>query len=971
MSDVTDLQTAIAQVRANPSAMVRIALQKLDDAMDGTLDVVDPTNPFIFLLESAATMTSAAMVQNEANTRKQYPSMALTYDDLYHHMSDTDYQNRFATPARVSSISVMLAKDELYARVVPTGVGDISQLTIPRNTQFSVAGANYTMQYPIDVKVMAHGGLQIVYDTSEISPLQTLDTNIVDWAVENYGGIDFVRIDIPVSQFTITPNYGKLNYSQNFSRSYTFTDQFYYARVFSANADGSWTEIRTTHTDQVFDPTVPTAVLQVQDGLLGVTVPQIYLTNQSIGTELRIDIYTTKGPLDVILSNYASNNFLVKWIDLNGDPTTSKYLAPLTNFNTMVVFSDAVVSGGTNGLTFDQLREQVMVNAMGAPSLPITNVQTTSRLQALGYDAVVDVDNITNRQFLATRALPPPADGSTIAGAAVSIETLQASMTDLVTYSTVRDNGNRITLLPQTLYQNLNGVVSVVPDAVVSNLLAMAIDARSRIVNQANYMYSPFHYVLDMNNSTFDLRAYFLDNPSVDVKTFVEENDTTGLEVGTDAYVITRTATGYLLTLTVKSSDAWKALDDSAVYAQLSFIPEGEKDRAYQNGTLVAKTQAGERVYQFVLDTNYDVDANDNLVLTSFQMYTDPTRPHATPLLSAFDVMYIATGISATVGLQSSQIDLDMGKNLLPADAVGVSREQLKLHLGDSLEGLWTASRSVASSQDYQRYTADVPNVYPADVIERDATTGLPIVNTDSSGNVSFQYLHHAGDPVLDSNGNPTYKFRAGDVMTDASGQPIVISSRTMQRQVDLFMMDGVYWFASESQALSYKTALPVQVAGWVSQDIAAVSQFLLEQTKLYFFPKETLGQVNAVVLEGKQTSLAAQQSFQVTYYLSGTAYRDADLRTSLTSAAVSTINNVLQNATVTMKDITDGLNALVSSDVIAFAVTGLGGATPYDAITLVDDSQRLSIRKICVAEADGTIGVKDDVSITFLLHKN
>lgn len=970
MSDVTDLQAAITQVRANPSAIVRLALQKLDDAMDGTLDVVDPTNPFIFLLEAAATMTSAAMIQHEANTRKQYPSMALTYDDLYHHMSDSDYMNRFATPAR-TSFYIWLSKDELYQRVVPTGVGDISQLTIPRNTQFTVAGVNFSMQYPINVKVMAHGGLQITYDTSEVSPLQTLDTNIVEWSIVNVQGNDFIAITVPANQFTVTPNYGKLNLSANFDRQYPFTDQFYYARVYYANADGSWTEMRTTHTDQVFDPTVPTAVLKVLNQMLEVSVPQIYLTNQLIGSELRIDIYTTKGPLDMILSNYTTNNFTVKWIDLDGSTTTSTYVTPLTNFNMMLVYSDQVVSGGSNGLTFDQLREQVMVNAMGAPSLPITNVQTTSRLQALGYDAVVDVDNITNRQFLATRALPAPTDGSTIAGAAVSIETLQASMTDLAGYSTVADNGNRITLLPKTLYQNTNGVVSVVPDAVVSNLLAMAIDARSRTVNQASYMYSPFHYVLDMNNSTFDLRAYFLDNPSIDTKTFVEENDTTGLEVGTDAYVIARTDTGYLVTLTTQSSDAWKALDDSAVYCQLSYIPEGEKDRAYQNGVLVGKTQAGERVYQFVLNTNYDLDENDNIVLTSFQMYTDPVRPHATALVSPFDVMYIATGISSTVGLQSSQIDLDMGTNLLPEDAKGVAREQLKIHLGDTLAGLWTASRSVASSQDYQRYTADVPNLYPADVIERDATTGLPIVNTDGSGNVSFQYLHRAGDPVLDGSGNPTYKFRAGDVMTDASGNPIIVSSRTMQRQVDLFMMDGMYWFATASTAVAYKSALPVQVAGWVSTDIATVSQFLLEQTKLYFFPKETLGQVSAIVMEDKQTTLAAQQSFQVTYYLSGTAYRDADLRTSLTNAAVSTINTILQNATVTMKDITTALNGLVGNDVIAFDVTGLGGSTPYAAVTLLDDSQRLSIRKICVAQADGTIGVADDVNITFLLHSN
>jgi hypothetical protein len=967
MSDVTDLQTIINRVRANPTAIQRAIYQKLDAISSGAYQVVDPSNPFVFLLDAAAVMTSSAMVQNEVNTRKQYASMALNYDDLYRHMSDTDYLNIFATPAR-TSFWIWLNKAELYRRVVPTGVGEIAKVTIPRNTEFTVAGVSFTMQYPIDVKVMAHGGLQIVYDTSKLSPLQTLQTNIVDWEIRNVGGSDFVAIQIPVGQFAIKSNYGTLNLASVFNKTYDFTDSFYYARVYYAAADGSWIEMLTTHTEQVFDATKPTAVLKVLDGQLNVSVPQTYLTNQLVNSELRIDIYTTKGPLDMILSNYIIDNFSAKWIDLDGT-ASSAYVAPLTAFQESLVYSDFVVSGGSLGVTFDALREQVMTNAMGAPSVPITNVQLTTRLADLGYAAVADVDNITNRQFLATRQLPAPTDGSSIAGAACSIETLQASMTELATYNQVRDNGNRITLLPAMLYQNINGVTTPVSDQVITNLMAMAVDARARTINQASYMFSPYHYVLDMNNDTFDLRAYFLDNPSIDSKVFVDENDTTGLEVGTDSYVIARTLTGYTLILTTKSSDAWKALADSAVYCQLSFVPVNEQDRAYQNGTLIGHTQAGERVYQFTLDTNYDIDELDNIVLTSFQMYTDPTRPHATALLSNFDVMYVATGIGSTVGLQSSQIDVDMGKVLLPEDAVGVARETLKLHLGDSLEGLWTASRSVASSIDYQRYTADVPNLYTVDVIARDPQSGLPIVTDDGHGGIAFTYLHRAGDPVLDTNGQPTFKYRKGDVVTDAEGNPIVVSSRQMQRQVDLFMLDGVYWFATESQALAYKLALPVQVAGWLVDDIANVSQFLLEQTSLYFFPKETLGTVNVLVGEDSETTMSAQQSFSVTYYLSGTAYRDADLRAKLTDSAISAINDQLQNATVTTNAITQALGAVVSSDVVGFEVTGLGGDTPQAAVTMKDDSQRLSIRKIAVALADGTIGIEDSVSITFLQH--
>lgn len=954
---------AIDLVKFNPSAISRVAYDRLQTLTDGTADVVDPTNPFAMLMEACAVHCAANMFQNETNTAKQYPTIAQTIDDLYLHMSDADYIGRFATPARTSMV-IMLNKDEVLQRVVATGVGDTKKLTIPRNTQFTVAGLNFTMQYPIDIRVMSHGGLQIVYDTTQISPLQTLTTNQVDWTVTNMRGINFIRLTIPVSQFTITSKIGKLNLSTGFNQTYNFTDQFYYARAFYARADGTWVEMKTTHTDQVFDPTVPTLVLKVLDGQLNVSLPQVYQTTGLVSTEIRVDIYTTVGPLDMNLVDYLPNSFTVKWIDLDG--LSSAFVAPLTKFSIMSVFSDAVVTGGANEVDFETLRAQVINNALGSPDYPITNVQTTTRLQQLGYDVVTDVDNITNRTFLATRALPRPSDNSVIAGAGCSIQTLQASMSELVGHSSVMDNGNRITLLPSTLYQSVNGVLSVVTDFQIQSLQQMAVDARARLINQNTYLYSPFHYVYDMNGDTFDLRAYFLDNPYVFTKVFVEENDTTGLEVGTDTYGLARTATGYRLQLTCKSGDAWKALADNQVYCQLSYRPAGEKDRAYLNGTLIGVVN-NERVYQFDLTTNYDIDELDNIVLTNFQMYTNPADKHPTALDSDFDVMYIAAGINPT-GLMSSQIDLDMGKAILPSNAVGVSRETLKLHLGDVLSGLWTNSRSVASSLDYQRYSADVPAVYSETVYARDPVTGQVVITLDGSGNLQYTILHAKGDPVLDGSGNPTYAHLKGDVMVDAEGNPIVLSSRTMLRQCDLFLLDGVYWFATEAQAAAYKTSLPITVSSWLTDDLAAVSKYLLERTNLYFYPKSTLGQVLANVKEEQQVSINAAQSFSVTYYLSGAAYRDAELRAALTDSAVSTINDALQNSTVSLSDITSKLRAVVGNDAISVDVAGLADGA-YTTVTLPDDSVRLSIKKIAVALADGTIGVDDDVGITFLQH--
>lgn len=961
---ISEWQAQLAQFRSNPASIQRLALSKLEAVSNGTLDVVDANSPFMFLLETSSVNSAMAVIEAAAETRKQYPSMAMTEDELYLHMSDADYAGRFANPSR-TKISILLERDELYARVVETGIGEIRKLTIPRHTEVTVAGISFTMQYPIDIRVMAHGGLQIVYDVTKTSPLETLTTNIVDWQMITINGVEYVRINVPVSQFKITPHFAKLNRAQNFSVDHEFTDQFYYARVFYAQADGSWKEMLTTHTDQVFDPFRPTALLKVYQGKLNVTLPQVYLTTSLVDTEVRIDIYTTRGPLEMVLSDYQLNAFTAKWIDLEKDDG-GKYVAPLTAFSTMAVFSDQVATGGGNALTFDQLRERVINNSMGVPDLPITNVQVGTRLQTLGYDVVKDVDNITNRNFMATRSMPRPTDNSVVSGAGCTIQTLTASMTDLIGYNTVFDNGNRITLLPDTLYQSINGVLSVVPDSTVMQLLNLPHDIRARRVNEGSYLYSPFHYVMDMNDDQFSLRPYYLDNPAIESKSYVQENDTTGVAVATDGYLIERVVEGYKVTLTTKSSDAWKALSDANTFCQLSFRPTGEKDRAFQTGTLVGYTQDGERVYEFLLGTLYDIDSNDDIVLTTFSMYDDEERKHATPLVSDFDIIYIAAGLSGE-GLQSSEIDLDLGRADLPDDVLGVSRERLSVRLGSALKNLWSSSRSVVSSEDYQKYLTDQPDFYTETVYARDSNGAIIIVN--NGGVLEYQVLHEIGDPVLDENNQPVMRHYKGDPVLDPDGKPVVIASRRMLRQCDLFLIDGVYWFADAASAMSYKTSLPQLITNWVNGDLEEVSKYLLEQTNLYFYPKSTLGQIKAIIMEDQLTTLPAAQSFEVTFYLRGLAYRDAALRQALTRMAVETINEALQQSTVTMSDISKRLTDKAGGDAIGIDIRGLGGTAQLAAVTLQDDSARLSIKKIASPQADGSITVEDDVAIAFVQH--
>jgi hypothetical protein len=83
----------------NPNLAQEAVLSTLYDATKGKIDIPDPTNPFIFLLENQALISSAAIHEVSSAVRKMYPHLALNKEELYHHLADTELVDIFASPS--------------------------------------------------------------------------------------------------------------------------------------------------------------------------------------------------------------------------------------------------------------------------------------------------------------------------------------------------------------------------------------------------------------------------------------------------------------------------------------------------------------------------------------------------------------------------------------------------------------------------------------------------------------------------------------------------------------------------------------------------------------------------------------------------------------------------------------------------------------------------------------------------------
>lgn len=971
MATRSDLDQLIDAAKLNPMAVQKAGIDFLEKVTDGEVEIVDASNAFVYLGEFAATLFANGVRKHSLGIAAIYPEEALTRMDLYHHMSDVDYIDTFAAPG-IAKLGLAFNKDELIAKAVDTGISGVKKLVIGRNSQIMAGTYALTLQYPIEIRILAHGAITVTYDNSKISPMQTLETNKVDTSIDNYNENhdEYLLIEVPVYQMEQKKYTAGLAGSKTFDKVYGYNDQFYHCRAYASNSDGSWTEIKTTHSDQVFDPLKPTLLLSVLDGnQLRVRLPQVYYNTDLVTRSLRIDIFTTKGVVDVALNTYDTSQFVMTYRDFDNDDG-SKYTAPMATMVDRFIVGMEKMTGGGNMISFEKLKERMITNNLGSIEIPITNVQIQSQLDRLtdaGFSCTTIIDNATNRLYLATRELPAPSVEEVSTGVGSAVSTLTKTIAEIITQADVADNGSRVTILPTTLYRNEGGFLSIVDKEEVDSILALSGDSLASRVSEDDFLYTPFHYVYDITDNVFTVRPYYFGDPELSRRFFVQDNATLTVGVSSSSHDFTRTDTGWKLRVMTDSTDSMKALDDDALFAQLAYIPVGESTRAFLNGTVLGRDPTTkEWIFEFNFDSNWDVDGNNSVYLNGFEVNGISPHPYPASMTQVFDIFYAVERVVANDDAQNSQIDQDMGKFLIDTDVIGVYHEQVTLSLGASLEGLWARCRSTIGEEAYLKYTETVYKKYTEDKPARNEDQSIKMAQ-DDDGKWYVVYEYRAGDTVMD-NGQPVVQYEAGTNVI-VNGAPVIANPRTIQRQVELCLFDGVYYFATAQSDSEYKTTIPSQIVEWVNVTLEPLRSKLLENTKLLFLPKGTIGQFQALVDSSSTVTMEAAQYFVVQYFVSEKVYKDEDLKDAIRKTTRSTITTMLKDPLVTQDELEATLKSTMGDDVIAVNLSGLGGSNDYRVVSMVDDSARLCIGKKLVAEANGTYSVADNIDIDFRKH--
>lgn len=979
MSDLSNLSIIdrILAIRYDPSKMQDLSLDLLDQASNGEIDILDANSPFWFALESSALQNAASMQQMSDEMAAFYPSQAIDQDDLYRHMSDEDYNGRFCSPSRLS-YSLILNADEVRQRAVRVDQqsnDDIdsvySKLVIPRNSMYNTAGANFSQEYPLEIRVMKHGGFMVVWDVSQPTPLLTLETNQIDWRITTFNNVEYLYINFSMRQFTATPYYGMITAATAYKNTFSLNgEQFYYARVWTrTDVSNQWQEAHTTHSDQVFDTNRLTFTLKVLETTVEVRLPEIYIANGlGLGRQVRVDIYTSQGALYLEPTAVSGSQISAQWLDFNYDNRQlDKFSSPIIVFNEKTILTNGTLAGGTNGITFDALRERVVYDG-NVTDLPITPGQINSTLNSLGYDALKVEDLVTSRIYQASRMVGNQLNKKLTSSVGTGIITTQMTVDQLVTNSAVHDNGNRVTITPKALYQVIDGIYTMVSDTQMAAIRGSKAEDIAVMMNSGLYLYSPFYYVLDTNDDLFVTRVYDMDRPKVEYRSFLNENNSIGVEAGVNNYSFSKSDDGYVFTLTTTSGDFYKDLDDADVMMQMLFMPESESSYAYLNGTIIGRTDTRERVWEFRLTSNMDITEKNEVVLNSFGQFGNAPSKLRSLLSGSFTVLNCIARDKSPNDVVLTDSDKKLGEVYLDRQMVVVTEQAYQLQFGTALDMMYTRSRPLPSDVAYKKYTSDVYWRYTETTYQRDGRQQLVF---DQNGDPIP--INVKGDIILDAEGVPRIRYHVGDVKYDDQDppQPIPINQRVVLHEFDVVGLDGTYYFSTNSLDANYITEVINQLVSWVSDDMPAVSAKLINETKVVFRPKQTLGVIDVIANAKESRQISAAVAFVFDVYLTDNGYKNTSLRDNLKKAIPAVITQILDNETFSVSDVVDELKPYRTPEIVDIKVAGFGDNQDIQVLTVSDPTLRCAVKKRLDVTSNGGLTVMEDITVNFLKHKD
>jgi hypothetical protein len=725
----TAFDNMLESALSNPRLLQSQILDEFVARADGDIDVSDHNNTFCFLTETMSRLVAGAVSRIDTRMNALYRKRAQSSEDLFRHMSDYDYAGIYATPAR-AELLLLFDKDYLMnnAKAVTSNK---RRVTIPAETLFVMDEYEFSIYYPINIDINTDTGIITTYwDVTDenLNPLHVLSQGAIRKKVRTYQDINLLMMYVPVYQFERVTTIETVTADVGFVKTYEYDDSFYAVRVYNKAASGEWEEMQQTLSDAVYDPSTPTAYITVmsESNQLRITVPQVYFSNEQIGSQLMIERYTTRGAVDITVGSLQDST--VGYQIPNSDP----YAAIFKNITLFQVkmFSTKIV-GGSDNSSFEELMSRV-VNDSYYSQVPTTTAELENYLEDQGFTASRYRDGVTDRTWLCNKLLT---DSNAVPMGCGAIRSRLPILSDASDDLFIVDNGDdSYTLLPGIVYKTGDdGVVDYVSDY-TTLIDGLSNNDIADLFNENEYMFSPL-FMRIFDTSRFPLAyPYVLSNPVVNELVFIKENKKEDRRVSINSVAMEFACRGfgtyapgvddpngvYTVTLTVDTQGGDETFSLSDVKALVAVQTE--------SGRYIGKlfdADAESSTYTIEIPTLFKITDDDNLWLTEFS--GEGVSNTGVTMTSTFSVYFIYDSGAAWNGdeVETSIRELYTYLNGDSSNGTFLNHQDIELELGKRLAEVQYPVRIDYTASEYEMYDTPVYAKYLAPVYETDEVGAL------------------------------------------------------------------------------------------------------------------------------------------------------------------------------------------------------------------------------------------------------
>lgn len=963
-----DDKSLLISTLRNPTNIAIKALNEIENRLNGKITIADPNAPFCHLLEFGSSI--AAQVINAMDTKFPllYPKRAETMEDLYNHMSDFDYLRLYSTPAR-SAIRLYLPKKFLIDSAIEYNA-NYKKLVIPSDTTFLVAKYNFGIYYPIEILINNYtGSFTVAYDTTESNPLHVLSKNVIDKYELQYMGVDYLILDIPVYQFSKSTLVETIVSATGFVKSIQYNDKFYAVRVFNYK-NGKYTELAQTQSKIVYDATVPTLYFQVQSdkNKLILNVPQVYFDNGMMGSKLLIEVYTTVGALDIDVSNINDTDIGVTYN--NSERTDSTYTNIFKNmpYETIIQLSGDRITGGSNAIDVNTLRKRVVQDTL-YDRVPISEADLSVMLENNGFYIHKSLDNVTDRIYYAYKVIKD-GTGSIVPSTTVPLKLSTSYLTDKKHSTLVKCTADTsLTILPATIYKyDADGNCAIpLDDDELDNLVNSDKDVLASTLNAKGYLKTPYHIRVSLSSTYPRADTFNLMTPSVDKIIFVEDNYETTYKLVSYSATINHDTVGYYeVYLTVSGSDDVSNLNTSDIFLYV-MVKSDDKWVGTACEFVSFDTATKMYIYKFKIPTTYHLTLDNKIGITYTTDRDDYTNyEYLINLVSDFHVVYMVSRTAVTGIAEPSDSIVTGVPDLYKQLYIGLSRQYFTITLGTNINNVIYNNVEVSRGSDiYARYETNIPAKYTEDVYEHDEN-GYIKTYTDVNGKMYTKKIHEVGELITDDTGRVRYEHMTGDIIKDAAGNPVLVSSGFDTYYITTMFIDAKMFFSDRQAELDFQNSIYESLNSYFNV-ITDMQDQLLERTKLYFRCVKSIGTANVNIGDGVVSKQNIELSFRIVCYVPSYVKQDEAIQNQITEMLCTFIEEAIESKTISMLDIFEKVKEKVSDYVDHFDLLGINDNVALQTFVVTDADSQPSIRRQLVLTDDNILSLRKQVDVTYV----